>query len=57
MALGGNLSATNVGNAIRWLDMGATGQAMQSITRAMNETNAGGGGFVPAWSGYPAAPP
>ena len=46
-----------VGDAIHWLDMGVTGQAMQSISRAMNEANAGGGGFVPAWSAYPAGTP
>ena len=39
VARSSNRSATNVGNAIRWLDMGAIDQAMQSITRAMNETN------------------
>lgn len=55
VARSSNRSATNVGNAIRWLDMGAIDQAMQSITRAMNETNAVG--FVPAWSGYPAGTP
>jgi hypothetical protein len=52
-----NPSATNVGDAIRSLDIGATGQAMQSITRAINNTNAGGGGHVRAWSGYPAGTP
>ena len=57
VASSSNPSATNVGDAIRWLDMGATGQAMQSITRAINETNAGDGGLARAWSGYPAATP
>ena len=57
VARSSNLSATHVGDAIRWLDMGVTGQAMQSISRAMNEANAGRGGFVPAWSAYPAATP
>jgi hypothetical protein len=40
MAEGGNLSATDVGAAIRWLDMGVSGQAMQAISRAINRTNA-----------------
>ena len=57
VALGGNLSATYVGYAIRWLDVGAIDQAMQWITRAMNETNGAGGGFGPAWSGYPGGTP
>jgi len=57
VARSSNLSATHVGDAIHWLDMGVTGQAMQSISRAMNEANAGGGGFVPAWSAYPAGTP
>jgi hypothetical protein len=34
-ALGRNPSATDVGDAIRWLDIGAVGQAMRSITRAI----------------------
>ncbi len=60
---GGNTPATDVGDAIRWLDMGATGQAMQSINRAIGSADApatanvaGSGGAaagpVRAWSGY-----
>jgi hypothetical protein len=42
-ALGLNPSATDVGDAIRWLDIGAIGQAMRSITRAIESgTRAGG---------------
>ena len=37
---GGNAPATDVGDAIRWLDMGATGQAMQSINRAIGSADA-----------------
>ena len=40
MAEGGNPSATDVGAAIRWLDMGVSGQAMQAIGRAINHANA-----------------
>ena len=40
MAEGGNPSATDVGAAIRWLDMGVSGQAMQAISRAINHANA-----------------
>jgi hypothetical protein len=40
MAEGGNPSATDVGAAIRWLDMGASGQAMQAIGRAISHANA-----------------
>jgi hypothetical protein len=36
-AEGGNPSATDVGNAIRWLDMGASGQAMQAIDHAVRD--------------------
>ena len=39
-AEGGNPSATDVGNAIRWLDIGASGQAMQAIDRAVNDVQA-----------------
>ena len=42
---------------VRWLDVGANGQAMQSITRAVNETNAGDGGLARAWSGTQPARP
>jgi len=40
MAEGGNPSATEIGNAIRWLDIGSNGQAMQAISRAINHANA-----------------
>jgi hypothetical protein len=39
-AEGGNPSATDVGNAIRWLDIGASGQAMQAIDRAISDVQA-----------------
>jgi hypothetical protein len=32
----GNPSANDIGAAVRWLDMGANGQAMQAIIRAIN---------------------
>jgi hypothetical protein len=35
----GNPSATDIGAAIRWLDIGARGQAMQAISRAINHAN------------------
>ena len=67
-AQGGSPSATDIGDAIRWLDMGASGKAMQSITRAIGNANppasanlAGNtrpaGGPVRAWSGYTADTP
>jgi hypothetical protein len=67
-AQGGNPSATDIGDAIRWLDMGASGPAMQSITRAIGNANppakanvAGNtraaGGPVRAWSGFTADTP
>ena len=34
---------TDVGDAIRWLDMGAGGQAMEAITRAIDDASPGGG--------------
>ena len=50
----GNASATYVGDAIRWLDRGANGQAMAAINRAI----AGVGNGPPnAWPGYPAEGP
>ncbi len=55
MAEGGNPSATEIGAAIRWLDIGAHGQAMQAIGRAINHANAA----EPrprVWSGYPNQP-
>jgi hypothetical protein len=54
---GGNASATEVGEAIRWLDMGATGQAMQAITHAIDGANAARPPGVRAWSGYAAGAP
>jgi predicted nucleic acid-binding Zn-ribbon protein len=61
-AQGGNPSATSVGDAIRWLDKGATRQAMQSITRALDNTYSPSGasppgGPVRAWSGYAVGAP
>ena len=50
-AEGGNPSATDVGNAIRWLDIGANGQAMQAIDRAIGNANAPVSSQP--WSGYP----
>jgi hypothetical protein len=55
-AQGANPSATDIGDAIRWLDMGASGQAMQSITRAIDDANVAGRP-VRAWSGYPTGAP
>lgn len=34
-ARGANAMATEVGNAIRWLDMGSNGQAMQALNKAL----------------------
>jgi hypothetical protein len=64
-AQGGHSSAADIGDAIRWLGMGASGQAMQSITRAIvnaNPPNLDGNaraadGAVRAWSGYSADTP
>jgi hypothetical protein len=50
-AQGTSPSATAVGDAIRWLDMGASGQAMQAITHAINRVN-GAPPVVRAWSAY-----
>jgi hypothetical protein len=55
-ATGGNSSATDVGNAIRWLDMGANNQAMLAINRAIDNVNRVDGGQR-AWSVNPTAPP
>jgi hypothetical protein len=58
-AQGSSVSAGDVGNAIRWLDLGAGRQAMQAINQAMQAINpAAGDGNGPvstvrAWSGYP----
>ena len=56
VAQGRSRPATDVGEAIRWLDIGATGQAIQSITRAI-QSSAGDGGRVRTWSGYPTNTP
>jgi hypothetical protein len=55
MAEGGNPSAADIGAAIRWLDMGANGQAMQAINRAIGHANVG---EAPpsTWVGYPGQP-
>ncbi len=50
----GNASATYVGDAIRWLDRGANGQAMAAINRAIAGI---GNGLPNAWAGYPAEGP
>ena len=55
IAADGNPSATDVGAAIRWLDMGANAQAMQAISRAINHTDAAE--TLPSpWAGYPGRP-
>jgi hypothetical protein len=41
-AEGNNPSAADVGYAIRWLDIGATGQAMQAIDRAVSDVQTNG---------------
>jgi hypothetical protein len=56
MAEGGNPSATDIGAAIRWLDMGDHSQAMEAIGRAINRANAAESPSRP-WSGYPNQPP
>jgi hypothetical protein len=40
---GRDSTVTDVGDAIRWLDMGAGGKAMQSIKHAIDDANSGGG--------------
>jgi hypothetical protein len=52
-----NPMMTDVGDAIRWLDEGAGGQAMQSITRAIDDANPGGPAPVREGSGYSARTP
>jgi hypothetical protein len=52
-AQGASVPATDVGNAIRWLDMGANQQAMQAISHAI-EAVGEPVGRVRAWSGYQA---
>ena len=38
-----NPTMTDVGDAIRWLDMGAGDQAMEAITRAIDDANPAAG--------------
>jgi hypothetical protein len=56
VAQGGNPSATDIGDAIRWLDIGARGQAMLAINHAIDsvDTAAAGGWprYPPPASGY-----
>ena len=52
-AQGGSVPATEIGNAIRWLDAGANRQAMQAINRAIDATTSPAA-RVRAWSGYQA---
>jgi hypothetical protein len=52
MAEGGNPSATDIGTAVRWLDMGAYSQAMQAISRAINHAKTAESPPRP-WSSYP----
>jgi hypothetical protein len=52
-AQGANGPATEIGNAIRWLDNGANQQAMQAISNAIGATGEQVG-KVRAWSGYQA---
>ena len=52
-----NPMMTDVGDAIRWLDEGAGGQAMQSITRAIDDANPGGPAPVREGFGYSARTP
>jgi hypothetical protein len=54
-AEGGNIAATRVGDAIRMLDQGNTGSAMQAINIAMNSSKAEQGGGGPPWQRYPAS--
>ena len=52
IATGTSQSAGDIGNAIRWLDMGANNQAMLAINRAIDNSSSGGPPSQP-WSGYP----
>jgi hypothetical protein len=52
-AQGASVPATDIGNAIRWLDIGANQQAMQAINHAL-EAAGQPVGRVRAWSGYQA---
>jgi hypothetical protein len=54
-AEGGNVSATDVGYAIRWLDIGANGQAARAIDRAVAHVRADAARSQQP--PYPAAPP
>ena len=51
-AHGTSVPAGDVGNAIRWLDLGANRRAMQAINRAIEDSN-GPVSTVRAWSGNP----
>ena len=51
-ARGTSAPAGHVGNAIRWLDLGAGRQAIQAINEAIEESG-GPVAVVRAWSGYP----
>ena len=55
-AAGNNPSATDVGNAIRWLDIGASGQAMQAIDQVIGDVQAMSASGRQR-SGYSAGPP
>jgi hypothetical protein len=55
VAEGGNVAATRVGDAIRMLDQGNTGSAMQAINIAMNSSKAERGGDGQPWQRYPAS--
>jgi hypothetical protein len=55
VAQGGNVAATRVGDAIRMLDQGYTGRAMQAIDVAMNSPPAEQGGDGQPWQRYPAS--
>ena len=46
-AQGFSVAATAVGDAIRWLDLGATAQAMQAMNAAIENSS----GHVRVWSG------
>jgi hypothetical protein len=55
VAEAGNVAATRVGDAIRMLDQGNTGRAMQAINIAMNSHAAEQGGDGQPWQRYPAS--
>ena len=52
VAEGGNVAATRVGDAIRMLDQGNTGSALQAINIAMNSPAAEQGGDGQPWPRY-----